>query len=349
MKEVLFVAPGNRNSKGGIGLVVNNYSKFMSPFKVLVTHRFESKILNSLWFPFCVLKLIYLLKFDPEIKIVHIHGASKGSFYRKYVLFSVIRNLSQKKIIYHIHGGGFKDFYLGASPFIQKRIRYVINKADVLVCLSENWRHFFSSAFRAKRIEIINNMVLPPSNTQKVESNGQVHLLFLGLIGDNKGIFDLLKTIGNSKKEFEGEILLRVAGNGETDRLRESIKNWKLEKLVHFVGWVDSQKKEELFRSSDIFILPSYKEGLPLSILEAMSFGLPIIASNVGGIPDLIYKYQNGILVEPGNQIEIKNAIQNLITNKDLFQTYSQRSANGVVDFFPEVVMKKLFSIYHEL
>lgn len=349
MKEVLYIAPGNQNSKGGIGLCVNNYSRYMTDFKVLVTHRYESKLLNTLWFPICVLEFIIRLLKDRDIKILHIHGASKGSFYRKYILFSIARIFFTKKIIYHVHGGGFRDFYLKSSPFIQKRVRYVINSSDVLVCLSEKWKHFFASAFKSRRIEIVNNMIIPPVTTERNEKEGKFILFFLGLIGDNKGIFDLIKVIAKNRDLFEGKLELKVAGNGEVDRFKETIEKWKVKDLVQFEGWADSEKKERLFRSSNAFILPSYKEGLPLSILEAMSYGLPIISSKVGGIPDLIYKSRNGILIEPGNQIAIKNAIEKLMTNKNLCDIYSQKSSNAVVDYYPQSVLKSLFSIYHEL
>ncbi|WP_321516721.1 glycosyltransferase family 4 protein [Marinifilum fragile] len=349
MKEVLYIAPGNQNSKGGIGLCVNNYSKHMSDFKVLVTHRFKSKLMNTLWFPICIVELLLILIKDRSIKILHIHGASKGSFYRKYILYAFARAFSNKKIIYHIHGGGFRDFYLESSKFIQGRIRYVINSADLVICLSEKWKHFYSSAFKPKQIKILNNMIIPPINTERKLSNDKFRLLFLGLIGDNKGIFDLIKIIAKNKRQFEGKLELVIAGNGEVDRLTNTISKWKMQKIVHFKGWANEEKKEELFRSSDAFILPSYKEGLPLSILEAMSYGLPIISSKVGGIPDLIHKGKNGILVIPGNQRAIKNAIVKLMTDKDICKNYSQNSTKAVVEFYPDRVLKSLFSIYHEL
>ena len=349
MKEVLYIAPGNQNSKGGIGLCVNNYSKYMSNFKVLVTHRFGSKLLNSIWFPICILELLFILIKDRDIKILHIHGASRGSFYRKYILYIVARVFTGKKIIYHIHGGGFRDFYLRSSKFVQRRIRYVINTADLVICLSEKWKHFYSSAFKPKQIKILNNMIIPPENTERMITNDKFKLLFLGLIGDNKGIFDLIKTIAKNRTQFENNLELRIAGNGEVDRLTSAISKWNIQEIVHFEGWADESKKEELFRSSDAFILPSYKEGLPLSILEAMSYGLPIISSKVGGIPDLIHKSKNGILVVPGNQRAVKNAIVKLMTNKDLCENYSQNSTKAVVDYYPDRVLKSLFSIYHEL
>ncbi len=321
----------------------------MSDFKVLVTHRFSSSLLNTIWFPLCIIEMLFILIKDREIKILHIHGASKGSFYRKYILFVIARFFTRKKIIYHIHGGGFRDFYLGSSKFVQRRIRFVINTVDMVICLSEKWKHFYSSAFNPKQIRILNNMIIPPVNTERMITNNKFKLLFLGLIGDNKGIFDLIKTIAKNRNQFEDQLELKVAGNGEIDRLKASISEWNIQEMVCFEGWADSQKKEELFRLSDAFILPSYKEGLPLSILEAMSYGLPIISSKVGGIPDLIYKSKNGILIDPGNQQAIKNAIIKLMNNRALYQNYSLNSTKAVVDFYPDSVLKTLFSIYHEL
>lgn len=349
MKEVLYIAPGNQNSKGGIGLCVNNYSKHMDDFKVLLTHRFHSKIWNTLWFPYCMFELCLLLIRDSDIKIVHIHGASKGSFYRKYLLFCLVRRFFHKKIIYHVHGGGFQDFYLKSPVFIQKRVRYVMHSADLVVCLSEKWKLFFTSAFRPKRVVIVNNMVIPPINTNRIKQNGKFQFLFLGLIGDNKGVFDLLKVIAKYRSKFENKLIIKIAGNGETDRLMNDIKKLNLQNLIHFEGWADLMKKEKLFRTSDAFILPSYKEGLPLSILEAMSYGLPVIAGKVGGIPDLLHKYRNGILVKPGDSHSIKKAIDKFMQDPVLLQKFSQRSTDGVVDFYPKVVLKTLFSIYHEL
>ncbi|MGQ1909051.1 glycosyltransferase family 4 protein [Marinifilum sp. RC60d5] len=349
MKEILYISPEFKNSRGGIGLCVNNYAQFMPTFKILVTNSFRSKLLNFIYFPVCICHLFFKLITDKDIKIIHIHGASKGSFYRKYILFIMVRSLFRKKVIYHMHGGGFRDFYNDSPLFIQKRIRYMINSSDLLICLSQKWKDFFTETFYPKRIEILNNMVLPPVNTDRIESKRKFRLFFLGLIGDNKGIFDLLEVIAENKEQFGKLLILKVAGNGEIIRLEKRIKELGIDKIVQFQGWVDSKKKEELFRSSDALILPSYKEGLPLSILEAMSYGLPIISSDVGGIPDLLLTHKNGILLEPGNKLSIQQAIMSLVNNKDLVEKFSKRSIEGVAEFYPQSVLKKLNSIYDEL
>lgn len=103
-------------------------------------------------------------------------------------------------------------------------------------------------------------------------------LLFLG---HNKGIYDLIDVIALHKKEFHGRQKLRVGGNREVDKVNILIKEKKISDIVSYVGWVSGGRKVELLDVSDAYILPSYKEGLTISILEAMSYGLPMISTKV--------------------------------------------------------------------
>lgn len=100
-------------------------------------------------------------------------------------------------------------------------------------------------------------------------------------IGHNKGIYDLIGVIALHKKEFHGRQKLRAGGNGEVDKVKILIKEKKISDIVSYEGWVSGGRKVELLDVSDAYILPSYKEGLPISILEAMSYGLPMISTKV--------------------------------------------------------------------
>lgn len=100
-------------------------------------------------------------------------------------------------------------------------------------------------------------------------------------IGHNKGIYDLIGVIALHKKEFHGRQQLRVGGNREVDKVKILIKEKKISDIVSYEGWVSGGRKVELLDVSDAYILPSYKEGLPISILEAMSYGLPMISTKV--------------------------------------------------------------------
>lgn len=100
---------------------------------------------------------------------------------------------------------------------------------------------------------------------------------------------------------------------------------------------------------ADIYILPSYNEGLPIAILEAMSYTHPIISTPVGGIPEVVKDHQNGILVEPGNLEQIKEALLFFIKHPEVIESYGQKSYEIVQPYFPENVFLQLKKIYYDL
>jgi glycosyltransferase involved in cell wall biosynthesis len=119
--------------------------------------------------------------------------------------------------------------------------------------------------------------------------------------------------------------------------------------IVEFLGWVDNEKKSAVFNNSDVFVLPSYAEGLPISILEAMSYGKAIIATDVGGVSEIVRENENGILIEPGNQQQIKLAINNLLDHRELLSKFGAVSELIVQRYMPDAVIKKLEDLYKSL
>jgi glycosyltransferase involved in cell wall biosynthesis len=122
----------------------------------------------------------------------------------------------------------------------------------------------------------------------------------LGLIGDRKGVFDLLKVV---KRLIDDAypIKLTIGGNGEIRRLLGEIKNYGIAKDVQYRGWIGDKERDLILRESDIFILPSYAEGMPMAILEAMAYSVPVVSTKVGGIPELISDGETGYLINPGD------------------------------------------------
>jgi glycosyltransferase involved in cell wall biosynthesis len=127
------------------------------------------------------------------------------------------------------------------------------------------------------------------------------------------------------------------------------ISQYDLGQLVEFVGWVGGEKKTHLLQQCDVLILPSYNEGLPISILEGMSYRMPIISTPVGGIPEIITTNVNGVLVTPGNCDEIFAAIMRYISDRSLIATEGQKSAEMVGEYYPEAVQRHLEQIYSKL
>lgn len=344
--KVLTVGPDYRNHRGGVGAVISLYSKYFAVFNFIPTYRVGSVFYKSYVFLISLLKLTGRLISDRNIRIVHIHGASKGSFYRKFMIFFISKYIFRKKIVYHIHGGGFSEFYKRSGFFSKWLIRITLNKSDFVITLSQSWYHYFQDNFRIKKLVVLPNIIDYPQKQQRINHSDYLHLLFFGLVCDGKGIFDLLKVIGNNKEVYRKKVRLLIGGNGETQKLKTLIRQGETGEIVDFLGWVDNDKKPAAFSNSDVFILPSYTEGLPISILEAMSYGKAIISTGVGGIPEIVKDNENGILIEPGNLDQIKNAIGRLIDQPELIRKFGLASEQMVQKFLPGEVIKKLDEIY---
>lgn len=347
--SILTIGPDYRNHRGGIGAVLEVYSKYFENFKFLATYNVGSVLFKSFYFFYFLLLFFSRLVFDPSIRIVHIHGASRGSFARKFICFLFAKYVFKKKIIYHIHGAEYHLFYNESNRFVKRLVSNLIDNSDTIVCLSNAWKDFFKANFNPKRIVIVANVIDNPCITSENEEIDTVKFLFLGQIGKRKGIFDLLQVIIANREKYKGKVKIVIGGNGEIDRLHKTILEQGLTELVEFKGWVSNEEKIKCLQEANIYVLPSYNEGLPISVLEAMSYGKAIISSNVGGISEIVIPEKNGILVEPGNLDEIGKAIDYFIENPHKINTFGDESKKIAIKHLPYSVMPELTAIYTQL
>ena len=239
----------------------------------------------------------------------------------------------------HIHGGYFNSYYNRNKRFVEKNLR----KCDKIITLSQDWVDFYSSIdFESIFVE---NVIPMPQKQHLSASDGLLHMLYLGLIIKRKGIYDLLDVLFEHKQEFDGKLMLHIGGNGEVEQLREKIKSQGLENIVKYEGWIANEKKLKFLNICDVFILPSYVEGLPLSILEAMSYNMSVIATPVGGIPSLVQNKINGLLFEPGDKDGLYDAINTVIRKEVVLKSNN----NLVENYYPQNVANKLKYIYNSL
>lgn len=351
-ESVLTVGSQFRNHRGGIGSVIESYSKYFVVFNFISSYgTSEYKIAIIFKYLKSLFELSLFLIKDKKIKIVHIHGAAKGSFFRKYIIFLLTKYLFGKKIIFHCHGSEMEKFYLSSPKIVKKLMANFFNRVDLIICLSISWSLFFKDNFRPDKIVVLENiveedMVKPITENQ---GDGKILFLFMGAVGDRKGIFDLLEVIVQHKKEFSGKMKLFIGGNGDINRLKEFIAINQLSEIVSYKGWVTGSLKNELFNEADVYILPSYNEGLPISILEAMACGLPVISTNVGGIPEIIFNKINGCVNSPGDKDAIYASLQLFIENPALCKEYGSNTIELVKPYYAKNVMPKLESIYNDL
>ncbi|WP_340400872.1 glycosyltransferase family 4 protein [Paenibacillus sp. FSL H8-0079] len=257
--------------------------------------------------------LVKLVTFKPDM--IHIHMSYNGSFYRKALFIFVGRKIFRVPVIVHIHASSFDVFY-NRHPLQQKLCKYVLNQVDKLIVLSYTWKSFFSRIVPESKIEVLYNGVFikePP-----VREERQVpRCLFMGRLGKRKGVYDLLLAIQLLKKRGV-EAVFTLAGDGEVNEVRALVERYGITEYVEVPGWIRGEEKERLLHHADLLVLPSYHEGLPMAILEAMNEGLPIVSTRVGGIPEVITDELNGFLVEPGDVAEMVHVLERLILDKEL-------------------------------
>lgn len=349
-KQVLTVGENYRIPRGGISSVINTYSRYFSEFKFVSTYNpCKNKWKNIIYYFGGVVTLFNRLMLDRNIKIVHIHGCQKGSFYRKLGVMLLAKFIFGKKIIYHSHASGFHMFYNNSNYFSKNLIRFFISRIDLIICLSHQWKVFFEENFDPEEIIILENIVEPVETLIKNRSSNCVKLLFLGEIGERKGIFDLLEVLNENKKFFEDKVHLVIGGNGDVKRLLKFIEKNELQSLIAYVGWVSGEKKQMLLSNCDVYILPSYNEGLPISILEAMSYKIPVIATDVGGISEVIHNEVNGFLITPGDKVSLYDYLKIFIENPFLIEEMGDHAQLILSPYYPHSVISKLEKIYKDV
>jgi len=342
--KVLFIGPDNKY--GGMGSVMRMYFKCIPGYKFIATHA-NSGFPRMLFFFVALFKINIRLLFDHEIEIIHIHSASKGSFARK-IIVAFIGKLWNKKIVFHIHSGSFKTF-CEKSVWVKKIVKKSLQQVDLLVCLSKEWESFFRNELSLSNIEVIGNPIEIGEINNGFIISDNIRLLFLGNISDNKGIFDLIQYLEKNKYFLNNQIQISIAGIGETKRLINFIDQSSHRSQYNYLGWLDNVTKKTVFMDTDIYILPSYFEGLPVSILEAMGFGKPIIATHVGGIPSIVQNNFNGWLFEPGNFSQLDSIFEEIFDLNFPIKDYIVNSYLSASSFSTECIMDQLSKNYNRL
>lgn len=345
--RVLFLGV-SKKTKGGMTAVLVSYDKYIENMRFIPTWKLGSKFVKLCYAVQALVRTWLLLKFDKRISIVHIHGAANASFDRCRMFIHMAKKYG-KKVILHEHAADFVEYYEGASH--KQDIVATLRMCDCLIVLSQSWKDFFSSIGMEKdKIHVLNNIVSPPQHcSYKKTNDGRLHLLYLGEVSNRKGVFDLLNAVADNKAYFADKLILRIGGNEVDGDIKSYIRKNGLESFVSYEGWIKGQRKIDCLNWEDVYILPSYNEGLPIAILEAMAYGHPVISTPVGGIPEIVKNDENGIIVQPGDINAIAGAIKFYVENQTAIKKHGECAYNVVQAFFPEKVFHILENIYKQV
>jgi len=343
------VYPGKKAS-GGVAELYN-----VADFQSDCIHYFElyGALRNKFNFLDTLLMYPRFLISLKNCDIVHLNPSlGKKSFVRDAVLLLLSR-LFFKKVIVYWHG--WRDDF---EEKIRNRIIYSrlfkvsFEKADASVVLGTLFKKKLVSLGYQNKIYIEKNCV---HNKYLLEENKPLQqkllhtptrLLFLSRIEKSKGIYIAIETVRLLNEKVLGKYELLVAGSGsELANVRQyielnSISNIKL------LGFVAGMDKHKLLLASDVLIFPSFSEGLPLTILEGMSYGIPIITRSIGGIPDIVKDNENGFLTDSKDPKIFVAMISQLCNDPALYEKISKENSKKAHEFSPEKFRERMKSVY---
>lgn len=260
--------------------------------------------------------------------VVHIHMSYRGSFVRKYQIHQLCRKYGVPDII-HMHGSEFKKWYDSCKPQQQNRIHAMLREASAVIVLGDKWNELIKAIEPAAHTVVVSNTVhIPEVTVQWPTQGGRFQVLFMGVLIQRKGVSDLLDAVAKLRATDRlGDMRVVIAGTGaQEEELKAKAQELGLaDNAVEFAGWTAGDKKRELFEHSQALVLPSYNEGLPVAVLEAISYGMPVVATNVGDMSAAVHDGQNGYLIEPGDVSALADALAN-INDRNRYEAFSQAS-----------------------
>ena len=345
-QKVLVIAPG-RKTRGGITAVVEAYSK--TP----LWENWDCYWLESYIDKSAIQKIFYFLKsfiififIFPFYRIIHIHLSEPVSAIRKSFYFLIAKTF-RKLIIIHFHSFSPETTLKSKYSWLYK---ILFSKADCVIVLSETWKRETEEILEnSSHVRVLYNPSPNLASLNKENSAKESYILYAGTLNSRKGYKDLIKAFSMVAKKHP-EWKLFFAGNGEIQQAQELASELGIAEKVVFKGWVSGDKKNELFNKASIFCLPSYAEGFPMAVIDAMAFSLPVVTTTVGGIMDVFENERDILAFSPGDIITLAEKLDNLISDPVKRTKLANNAINIIKDKFDIIqVTHELDNIYKKL
>jgi len=263
-----------------------------------------------------------------KAKIVHLNTSMDAKAYWRDLIYLCLSKLLGRRVIYQIHGGELPSRFFGRNRVAQSFLRWTLSIPDVIVVLAKIERNAYERFSAGRRIEVIPNAIDLDDYRGMAERDYErpvVRLGYIGRLSKDKGIKETIEAVGALRRRGLKSICLRIAGSGPYEgELRELVRSESLEESVDILGPVFGREKMTFWRETDLFIFPSYREGLPYAVLEALASGTPVISTRVGGIPDVVQEGVQGVFVNTHDSPAIAAAIESLLSDRQRLRLMSR-------------------------
>lgn len=358
VRTIVWLGPGPQ-APGGISAVLTTLldPAVQGPWPIVMVPTWrEGSIATRLAVALGATLRLWGLAMRGRVQAVHAHTAGRGSWWRKSLMVAPLQVFGVKTIL-HLHDGSFIDWLKARSALTRAWVRWVLEQADAAVVLSPHWQQALQPVAPRAQWWVLPNPVpearwchhVPAAARSDRPPSGAVGpVLFLSRLWTHKGVDDLLDAAARLHPNWPA-LQWVLAGDGDEARLRQQVQALGLQGCVHFKGWVQGEAKQALLQTADLLVLPSWAEGQPVVVLEAMAVGLPVVATSVGGIPELL-QHGGGVLVPPRDPARLAQAIAGLLNapqrRRDLGR---QGRAQVWRHHTPQAVQQRLDALYRHL
>jgi glycosyltransferase involved in cell wall biosynthesis len=293
---------------------------------------------------------------------VHMHVPFGDSFPGTTV-FMFLSKLAGVKILLHIHGTDWDTFYTQESRKMKVIYKIGLRMPEQIIVLYDVWRTNIKKLVPAANISALPNCLEDeespdPMLVEKIRSEmafgpENIIVLTVGFVGWRKGHLDILDAVPRVVNKNDNVRFVMVGGEeypGESYLVKSRIDSENLGKWVLMTHEIERTEIPAYLACSDVFLLPSNREGMPISILEAMRAGLPVIVTKVGAIPEMVENDESGILIGPGDSDAIARAVIRLSQDSELRIRLARRARKEFESRFEvNACIEKLASIYNAM
>jgi glycosyltransferase involved in cell wall biosynthesis len=280
-------------------------------------------------------------------RVVHLHTTVRGSMYRKTICAMLAKAL-RTPVVLQVHVGEpeLELFRERVDPVSLWAFRWAFGHVDKVLSVGAASAREVEEHYSARAVEVLPNAAPAPVDgpVPAPAPAGEARLLYIGGFHDPvKGGEVLLDALPAIVAAHPG-VKVTIAGPGEPPARLVSVNG-----SAEWLGWLDAGAKARALREADIFLLPSTSEGLPVALLEAMAYGKPIVATRVGGIPDVLADGTEGMLVPPGDAAALAGAVTALVGDPARARELGRAAKERVGELGPDTIAKRLDLVYQEV
>lgn len=346
--RVLMIGVGPKRV-GGMWTVADNYLKDKDFFEKTnlkyVATSTNGTIARRVIFMIYGFIKIFIILATQNIDIVHIHMAEKGSVYRKGVAIKMAKKF-RCKIVIHMHAGPFMSWYSSQNEKKKDKIREILNMSDIVLVLGDYWKKQMAEIVAAKKIFVLYNGVTVPS--ENLYNNNTKNIVYMGVLKKEKGIYDLIEAIKLIEHKLPEDINILLCGNDLEGDIESRIRESELQNRILLLGWVNNEQRDNILKEAAINVLPSYYEGLSMTIIEAMSYGVPVLTTDISTMREVLGDEIE--LIKAGDVDALAKQLFKLLNNKALREKWSSLEYERARNIFSlENNIENTYQVYCDL